>query len=229
MSGDAGIRPIVWRVHFNLAISSQVVSDKNPRGRLTNSDLEMAAVLMHYMILQQQVDIRYVRAGVFSDNTPTVAWSKRMADKSQSPTAGRLLRGLAAMQRATRAGPLTVASIAGKSNDMADVASRSYNTAAIVPDSPFLTHFNSLFPLPQKLSWQLVHLTPEMTSLVISTLGGKRLPLQQWMTSFKPKIGTPGSNSAPMRGATPTYLIPPSRSNNSSLLPSLHGPARLLR
>ena len=105
MSGEAGIRPIVWRVHFDHAISSQVVSDKNPRGRLTNSDLEMAAVLMHYMILQQHVNLRYVRAGVFSDNTPTVAWSKRMADKSQSYTAGRLLRGLAAMQRATRAGP----------------------------------------------------------------------------------------------------------------------------
>jgi hypothetical protein len=46
ISGKAGIRPIVWRVHFDHAISSQVVSDKNPRGRLTNSDLEMAAVLV---------------------------------------------------------------------------------------------------------------------------------------------------------------------------------------
>jgi hypothetical protein len=223
MSGEAGIRPIVWRVHFDHAISSQVVSDKNPRGRLTNSDLEMAAVLMHYMILQQQVDLRYVRAGVFSDNTPTVAWSKRMADKSQSYTAGRLLRGLAAMQRATRAGPLTVASIAGKTNDMADIASRSYNTAAIVPDSPFLTHFDSRFPLPQDLSWQLVHLTPEKTSLVISTLGGKRLPLQQWMTSCRPKIGIPGLNSVPMHAGTPTSSTQPNQSNNSSSWPSLQG------
>ena len=216
MSGEAGIRPIVWRVPFGPEISSQVVSDKNPRGRLTNSDLEMAAVLMHYMILQQQIDLRYVRAGVFSDNTPTVAWSKRMADKSQSPTAGRLLRGLAAMQRATRAGPFTVASIAGKSNDMADIASRSYNTAAIVPNSPLLTHFNSHFPLPQALSWKLVHLMPTTTSLVISTLGGKRLPLQQWMTSFRQKTGTPGSNSVPMHDGTPTYSTLPSRSNNNS-------------
>jgi hypothetical protein len=178
---------------------------------------------MHYMILQQQVDLQYVRAGVFSDNTPTVAWSKRMADKSQSLTAGRLLRGLAAMQRATKAGPLTVASIAGKSNDMADIASRSYNTAAIVPDSPFLTHFNSRFPLPQNVSCQLAHLTPEKTSLVISTLGGKWLPLQQWMTNFKQKIGTHSSNSVPMHAETPTSLIPTNRSNNSSSLPSLHG------
>jgi hypothetical protein len=61
MSGEAGIRPIVWRVHFDHAISSQVILDKNPHGRLTKLDLKMAAVLMHYMILlQQQVDLRYV-------------------------------------------------------------------------------------------------------------------------------------------------------------------------
>jgi hypothetical protein len=159
MSGKTGLRPLVWRVPFDLAISSQVVSDKNPLGRMTNPDLEMAAVLMQYMILQQHVNLQYVRAGVFSDNTSTVAWSKRMAAKSQYPTAGRLLRGLAAIQRATRAGPLTVVSIAGKTNNMADLASGSYNTAALVPDSPFLLHFNTRFPLPQNLSWKLVHLT----------------------------------------------------------------------
>jgi hypothetical protein len=223
MSGEAGIRPIVWRVNFDLAISSQVVSDTNPRGNLTNSDLEMAAVLLHYMVLQQEVDLRYVRAGVFSDNTPTVAWSKRMADKSQSLTAGRLLRGLAAMQRATSAGPLTVASIPGKQNDMADVASRSFNTDTLIPDAPFLTHFNTRFPLPQDLSWKLVHLTPEMTSLVTSTLGGRRLPLQQWMTSFRRRTGHDGSNSARMRDVTPTSSTRISPSNSSCFLPSLHG------
>jgi hypothetical protein len=160
MSGEASLPPIVWRMPFDLAVSSQVVSDKNLHGRLTNSDLEMAAVLMQYMILQQHVDLQYVRAGVFSDNTPTVAWSKRMADKSQYPTAGRLLRGLAAIQRSTRAGPLTVASIAGKTNDMADLASPSYNTAALVPDSPFLTHFNARFPSPRIYLGNLCTLRP---------------------------------------------------------------------
>jgi hypothetical protein len=146
-----------------------------------------------------------------------------MADKLQYFTAGRLLRGLAAMQRATRAGPITVASIAGKTNDMADIASRSYNNAAIVPDSPFLTHFNTRFPLPQRTSWKLVHLTPVMTSLVISTLAGKRLQLRQWMTSFKPKTGTLGSNSVPTHAATHTSSTQPSQSNSSSFLPLLQG------
>jgi hypothetical protein len=223
MSGEAGLRPIVWRINFPPAISSQVVSDKNPRGCLTNSDLEMAAVLLQYMILNQRVDLRYIRAGVFSDNTPTVAWSKRMADKSQSLTAGRLLRGLAAMQRATRAGPLTVASISGKTNDMADVASRSFNTASLVPNAAFLTHFNTRFPLPQQLSWQLVPLMHEMSSLVISTLVGKRLPLQQWMTKCKQKIGTTGLSSAPTLDATHTSSTRINPSNSNSSLPLLQG------
>jgi hypothetical protein len=89
IGGD--LRPLVWRVPFSAAITKQVISDTNPRGTLTNLDLEMAAVLLHYMVLQQKVDLQFVRAGVWSDNTPTVAWTKRMADCSQAPTAGRLL------------------------------------------------------------------------------------------------------------------------------------------
>jgi hypothetical protein len=223
ISGEAGIQPLVWRFHFEHDISSQVVSDKNPKGRLTNSDLEMAAVLLHYMVLQQQIDLRYVRAGVFSDNTPTVSWTKRMADKSQSLTAGRLLRGLAAIQRSTKAGPLTVASIAGKTNTMADVASRSFNHPTLLSDNSFLTHFNHQFPLPQALSWKHVHLMPVTSSLVTSTLVGKRLPLQQWMTNYKLKTGTTGLNSAPTPDATPTSWTATDHSNSNSLLDSLQG------
>jgi hypothetical protein len=62
-----------------------------------------------------------------------------MADRSQAPTAGRLLRGLAAFQRFVQAGPFTIGSIAGKANDMADIASRSF---CITCNTAFLTHFN---------------------------------------------------------------------------------------
>jgi hypothetical protein len=74
-SGDLPLEPRVWRVAFPSDISSQVVADSNPTGTLTNSDLEMAAVLLHYMVLQQCTPMKHKRAGTFSDNTPTVAWS----------------------------------------------------------------------------------------------------------------------------------------------------------
>jgi hypothetical protein len=61
MSGEAAsLRPIVWQVNFPHAISSQVVLDKNPRGCLTNLDLELAAVLLQYMILNQQMKLPYI-------------------------------------------------------------------------------------------------------------------------------------------------------------------------
>jgi hypothetical protein len=220
MSGDLSLPPIVWRVPFSASITARVISDHNPKGDLTNSDLEMAAVLLHYMVLTQQVDMRYIRTGVWSDNTPTVAWTTRMADHSQAPTAGRLLRGLAAIQRSVQAGPLTIDSIAGKDNDMADIASRSFD---IQCDSAFLTHFSQRFPLPQQQSWTLAPLTQELTSLVTSTLDGKRLPLQQWTTACKPKIGTPGWNSAATHDGIPTCSTPPNLSNNNCSSASLLG------
>jgi hypothetical protein len=100
----------------------------------------MAAVLLHYMVLQQFVNLQYIRTSIWSDNTPTVAWTKRMADHSQAPTAGWLLCGLAAVQRSVQAGPLTLGSIAGIDNDMANVASRSFD---IQCDTAFLAHFTT--------------------------------------------------------------------------------------
>jgi hypothetical protein len=218
-SGEEELEPIVWRVRFPPDIEREVVSEQNPTGRLTNSDLELAAVLYQSMILRQVVPMQHRRAGVFSDNTPTVAWTKRMADKSQSPTAGRLLRGLTAMQRSSQSGPFTVASVAGKNNEMADMASRSFH----LDDAAFLTLFRLRFPLPQNKSWALVPLMPRMSSKVTCTLVGKRLPLQQWMTGCGPPTGSTGSSSAPTHAGTHISSQTARKSNRTSSLLSLNG------
>jgi hypothetical protein len=165
LSGNLNLQPIVWRVHFPPAISSQVVSEANPGGQLTNLDLEMAAVLLHYMLLQQEVDIRFIWTGIWSDNTPTVAWTRHMANRLQAPMAGWLLLCLAAIQTAKQAGPLTIGSIAGIENDMAKVASRNFSKTLLC-DCAFLTHFTNRFPLPQRQSWRLAHLISERTLLM---------------------------------------------------------------
>jgi hypothetical protein len=170
ISGDLDLRPLVWRVSFSAVITKQVISNTNPRDTLTNSDLEMAAVLLHYMVLQQKVHLKFVGAGVWSDNTPTVAWAKQMADRSQAPTAGRLLRGLTAFQPSVQAGPFTIGSIAGKANDMVDIASRTFS---ITCNTAFLTHFNHHFPLPRQQFWRLVPLCSNIS----------RLWYRRWMES----------------------------------------------
>ena len=43
---EQGINPILWIVDFYNAIPDQVVYEENPQGFLTNSDLEIAALLI---------------------------------------------------------------------------------------------------------------------------------------------------------------------------------------
>jgi hypothetical protein len=66
--------------------------------------------------------------------------------------AGRLLHGMAAVQRASQAGPYTVGSVAGIKNEMANFASRSFNRPGLTCNTLFLTHFNICFSFPQQLS-----------------------------------------------------------------------------
>ena len=65
--------PVVWRVEIPADISARLVSWENPNGDLSISDLEMAAYLVQYIVLEYVVTLRHKSVGIFSDNTPTVA------------------------------------------------------------------------------------------------------------------------------------------------------------
>jgi hypothetical protein len=191
-------------------------------GCLTNSDLELAGVVLHYCVLESAVGdlMLHSRAGIFCDNTPAVYWTDRMADKSQSATSGRLLRGLAMRQRYNQSGQTNVAHVAGDANPMADVASRIFNTEfADFDDSQFALHFQTRIPLPQTQSWTVVTPPAEMTSAVITTLLGKRLPMQHWtMTTALPsgEIGPPIQPAADKIRGCATQIPPSSKLRSSS-------------
>jgi hypothetical protein len=191
-SGGKSLAPTVWRFEFPPDITAQVISDKNPTGVLTNSDLEMAGVLLHYMALEQLgVDLRHSSTTIGCNNSPAVSWTKRMATRASSPVAYRLLRGLAMRQRVTRAAPPEIYHVAGSTNTLADVASREI--PSLSHPSAFLSYFNSRFPLPQSPSWNLVTLDSALCSNVISTLRGQRLELRRWTIRNASKAGTIGS------------------------------------
>ncbi len=83
---------VVWRAAFLHDIASTVVSDGNPEGRLTNSNLELAAEVMAVGIaLAITPNIKHILLGTLCDNTPTVSWIEKMASKAKGPTAGCLL------------------------------------------------------------------------------------------------------------------------------------------
>ena len=198
-SGTLSLEPIVWRVEWPKDVQELMVSEDNPTGTITNSDLECAGLLLHVMVLEAIVDLFHKHIGAYCDNTPTVAWAARLASK-RSRIAGRLLRALALRLRVCRASPLLTISIAGVKNDMADISSRSFGGKAqwnFACDDKFLLHFNTRFPLPQNASWRMFRPTSEMSMRVISALLDKKSS-QGWWTRL-PKnagsIGTIGRNT----------------------------------
>lgn len=218
-SGKSPLTPQVWRLEWPPDIQRTVISSANPEGRLTNSDLEMAAVLLHFNVLETCVhSLKHVNTVIHSDNSPSVAWATTMATQTaKSSAAHLLLRGLAMRQRSLEAGPLQVFHIAGKSNTLADIASRPIPAIAL-DDSRFLTHFAALFPLsPKHTSWQRAHPMPDQLSNVILTLRGQRLPLQRWTIPRDTLAGPGGAatvmNAASTRGCT---TAPSGFNNNCS-------------
>jgi hypothetical protein len=53
--GGKDLKPIVWRVQWPKDVTNAVVSGSNPDGRLTNSDLEMARVLLQEAVLEATI------------------------------------------------------------------------------------------------------------------------------------------------------------------------------
>ena len=57
----------------------------NPTGTISNSDLELAALLLHCMVLEYIVPLKHVTAATFSDNKATVFWTKICRPKGPNP------------------------------------------------------------------------------------------------------------------------------------------------
>ena len=195
-SGQSPLPETVWRLQWPQDITAAVISESNPTGTLTNSDLEMAAVVLQLNVLEPLVaTMRHKSVQIHSDNTPSVAWWTKMATKTaKSDAAHRLVRGLAIRQRMLESSPVNIKHVAGKDNTLADIASRAITQ--IDDDAAFLTHFDTLFPL-QGRYWQRASPPPVLLSNVILTLRGQRLTLQRWMVPLGPPTGNGGPNTAP--------------------------------
>ena len=195
-SGTCQLPETVWRLQWPRDITAAIVSESNPLGALTNSDLEMAAVVLHLGVLEVVApSLRHKHIFVHSDNTPSVAWVTKMATKTAtSHAAHRLIRGLALRQRMLETAPVSITHVKGTDNALADIASRPI--AQLDDDSAFLTHFDSVFPLQDRF-WQRASPPPVQLSNVISTLRGQRLTLQRWMVQSVPPTGDGGASTAP--------------------------------
>lgn len=177
------IPPTVFRLAWPDDIKQDLASTSNRSGSITNSDLELAALLFLFLVIEAVVgNLRNKHVALYSDNSPSVHWIQRLAVKN-SPAAMQLIRALSLRMHITKASPLTTLHIAGERNSMTDVPSRSFGSDPrwhCPTDAQFLTLYNSLFPLPSQESWNLFRLSSATSTRVISILRTKDFTMDEW-------------------------------------------------
>ena len=96
-SGQCPLPETVWQLQWPRDITAAVISESNPTGTLTNSDLEMAAVVLQLNVLEPLVPLLHHKLmQIHSNNTPSVAWLTKMGKTTaNSDAAHRLVRGYA--------------------------------------------------------------------------------------------------------------------------------------
>jgi hypothetical protein len=75
--------PIVFCLPWPPDIIANVVTESNPQGTITNLDLELAGLVILW-IMMEHICICLVekRVALFSDNSPSVSWVQHMAVRS---------------------------------------------------------------------------------------------------------------------------------------------------
>jgi hypothetical protein len=222
---NKAVPPVVFRLQWQADISACIVSDSNPDGTITNSDLEMAGLLMLWLVMEEVCTVENAHVALFSDNSPTVHWVQRLAAK-HSTIAMQLVRALALRLQLAKASPLTPMHIAGVNNSLTDIPSRSFGSDAAwycKNDAQLLTLFNSTFPLPHQGSWTVFHLSSEIAMRVISILQMKVFTADEWRRL--PKKGKlTGSVGSPMSSLWEWTHTFNKRRTNTEFVPCLDLP-----
>lgn len=129
---------------------------------------------------------------LFSDNSPTVHWVRRLASRG-SLVAMYLLRALAFWLWKRKSSPLTLLHISGTSNQMTDIPSRSYGSVKkwhCKTDEDLRNLYNSYFPLPKQAFWTVFHLSSKIVTKVTSILQTKVSLMDEWR-----QLPPPGTTS----------------------------------
>ena len=211
--------PTVFRMEWPKDIQYRLVNESNPSGDITNSDLEMAGMLMLFCIMEDVCgDLQDKHLALYSDNSPTVSWVRRLAARSM--VAAQLVRALALRLKVAGASPLTPLHIAGSKNAMTDIPSRSFGSNHkwhCTSNEELLTLFNSTFPLPNQASWTVYQPSLEISTRVISILRTRDSTLAEWNRLPSPGsfIGAVGSAMSTLWEWTLTFRTAPSSNTES--------------
>ena len=173
----------------------------------------MAGLLLLWLVMEDVCPtVSDAHVALFSDNSPTVHWVQRLAAK-HSTVAMQLVRALALWLQITKASPLTPLHIAGVSNSMTDIPSRSFGSEPkwhCKTDGALLTLYNSSFPLPNQASWNVYRPSSAITTRVTSILRMKLFTADEWrrLPTIGKNIGDVGQPTSHLWEWTLTYRRP---------------------
>lgn len=215
-SGRGGVwftddgRAIVWREPYPEAVKSEVISDSNPTGKLTNSDLELEGTVLHHLVLGKTAKVDGETTYTGCDNTPAVAWRTKGSSTSRKARA-KLLRLAAGLRREQRAHH-RIGHLSGVDNRMADDASRLWHFS----DDEFIAHFNSHYP--QKNSWQMYRMPSAVNSLMTSVMLNGESNVESVLQELQKHTlsgptGAPSATALESTQDSPTSTIPCSSSS----------------
>ena len=136
-------------------MTKDIKTATNPEGRITNSDLEMAGLVLLWLTMEEVCGpLEEKRLPLFNVNSPTIRWATKLASKRLT-VAEHLVQAIALHAKQQKACPFTPIHIAGKHMAIADIPSRSFGSYPAWhcnSDDELLTFLNSTFPLPSQQS-----------------------------------------------------------------------------
>jgi hypothetical protein len=194
--------PTIFRWQWPEEVARDIITEHNPGGNITNSDLEMAGIILLWFTMEEVCGpLEEKRITLLNDNSPSIGWTTKLASKS-SMVAEHLIQALALRVKQHKACPFTTMHVAGKSMAIADIPSRSFGSNPAwhcKSDDDLLTLFNFTFPLPSQQSWTVFHLDYRIVTRVISALRMKPFVLDDWRRLPSPgklvgEIGQPTSH-----------------------------------
>jgi hypothetical protein len=181
--------PIIFRHRFPPSVTARLVTTSNPSGDITNSDLELVALVTGADILRDTYPTAaHATLLCTSDNAAAVAWSSKGSTSSTKARA-YLLRWLAQIS-CTKDFTLNTIFTSGTTNTLADCCSCSF----AMDDQDFSDHILRRFPTAN--GWRHVRPTNTTNSNMISALSCEMLP---WASPVaEPTLQQPpGTSGAP--------------------------------
>ena len=120
--------PTIFWWKWTPDVAKDTKTANNPGGRITNSDLEMAGLVLLWLTMAEVCGpLEEKRLTLFKNNSPTIGRATKLTSKRLA-VAEHLVQAIALRAKQQKACPFTPIHIAGKHMAIADISSQSFGS-----------------------------------------------------------------------------------------------------